>query len=145
MNTSRRIVFDTSTLVSVALCPSSFADRAFSLALKHGVVCVCEQSLERLRFVLSGRKFDRYMAKRVRVAFVDLLRNTGWMCLVFPADVYGIRLPSRGRRNHAIFALAAAAEADAIVSGDNDLLTRKAWRKIPIVPPAEFVSWYDRA
>jgi putative PIN family toxin of toxin-antitoxin system len=145
MNTSRRIVFDTSALASAALCPASAADRAFSLALKHGVVCLCEQSLERLRVVLSQSKFDRYMGKRARIAFVDLLRSTGWMCLVSPAEVSGIHLPSRGRRNQVILALASVAEADAIVSGDNDLLARKAWRKIPILPPAEFVSWYDPA
>ena len=145
MNTSRRVVFDTSTLISAALCPASAADRAFSLALRHGVVCVCEQSLEKLRFVLSGSKFDRYMGKRARMAFVDLLRSTGWMCLVSPADLNGVRPSTRDRRNHVTLALAAAAEADAVVSSDRDLLTRKAWRRIPIVPAAEFAAWYDPA
>jgi predicted nucleic acid-binding protein len=143
MNTSRRVVFDTSTLVSAALRPASDAERAFSLALRHGVICICEQSLESLRSVFIRSRFDPYMAKRARMGFVDLLHSAGWTCLVSAADLSGIRSQRRGRKNSVILALATVAEVDAIVSGEKDLLARKAWRKIPIVSPADFAAWYD--
>ncbi len=145
MNESRRVVFDSSTLVSAALRPSSAAERAFSLALRHGVICICDQSLERLHSVFIRSRLDRFMAKRARMAFVDLLRNTGWTCQVSPADFSGIRSKRRDQRNNVIFALATVAEADVIVSSEKDLLKRKAWRKIPIVSPAEFAAWHNPA
>jgi putative PIN family toxin of toxin-antitoxin system len=143
MNANRRVVFDTSTLVGAALRPASPANRAFSLALRHGVICICEPSLERLRSVLSRSKLDRYLGKRARIAFVDLLANTAWSCLVSEAELSAIRPPCRDRRNHVVLTLATTAEADAIVSSDEDLLARKAWRKIPIVTPSGFAAWYD--
>lgn len=145
MNTGRRVIFDTSTLVSAALRPSSAAECAFSLALRHGSICICNQSLERLHSIFIRSRFDRYMAKRARMAFVDLLRSTGWTCLVSAADFSGIRSQRRDRRNNAILALAAVAEADVIVSSEKDLLARKTWREIPIVSPAEFVAWHNPA
>jgi len=58
MKGSGRVVFDIGTLVSATLRATATADRAFALALRHGVVCVCEQSLERLR-ACSGEKQAR--------------------------------------------------------------------------------------
>ncbi len=145
MNDSGRVVFDTGALVNAALRAASAADRAFSLALRYGVICVCEQSLERLRTVLAKRKLDRYMGKRSRTAFVDLILRNAWACPVSAADLSRIRPPCRDRRNNVVLALAAVAEADIIVSCEADLLRRKAWHRIPIITPAEFVARFDRA
>lgn len=144
MKASGRVVFDTGTLVSAALRPLSAADRALSLALRHGVISVCEQSLERLRSVLSRSKLDRYMGKRARAAFVDVLLRNAWVCTLSAADVSKIRPSCRDRGNNVILALAAAAEADVIVSCEPDLLARKAWRGIPIVTAAAFVDRFNR-
>jgi uncharacterized protein len=138
MNKSGRIVFDTSTLVSAALRASSAAERAVSLTLRNGVVCVCEQSMEQMRAALTKSKLDRYMGKRARMAFADVLLRNAWICPVSKADVSKVRHAGRDRRNNMVLALAAIAEADAIISSEPALLARKTWRGIPIVAPAEF-------
>ena len=144
MNGSGRVVFDSGTLVSAALRATANADRAFSLALRHGMVCVCEQSLERLRAVLGKSKLDRYMGKRARLAFADVLLRSAWACTVSADDVSKIRPRCRDRGNNLILVLAVVAEADFIVSCEPDLLARKAWHRIPIITPAEFVDRFDR-
>ncbi len=145
MKGSGRVVFDTGTLVSATLRATATADRAFALALRHGVVCVCEQSLERLRAVLGKSKLDRYMGKRARLAFAEVLLRNAWACTVSADDVSKIRPSCRDRGNNVILALAAVAEADFIVSCEPDLLARKVWRGIPIITPTEFVDRFDPA
>jgi putative PIN family toxin of toxin-antitoxin system len=145
MSRSRRVVFDTGTLVSAALRHSSPADLALVLALREGVVCFNDATLQHLHSVLNNRKWDRYQAKRTRVSFIDLLRGNAWYCPVSASDLAAIRPRIRDKRSNLILALAAAAEADAVVAIAPDLLARKSWRRIPIVTPAEFVNWYDPA
>lgn len=43
-----------------------------------------------------------------------------------------------------VLALAVAAQADLIVSGDSDLLSLKQYSNIPILDPAEAVAWINR-
>jgi len=141
----RRVVFDTSTLISAALRPSSLADRALATAFQFGVVCICEPLLERLRSVLAGSKWDCYMGKRARLGFVEMLRGAGWNCVVEAPDLAGVRHSARDQRKNIILALAAVAEPDAIISIVPELLSHKTWRRVPIVTPAEFLSWYGSA
>jgi putative PIN family toxin of toxin-antitoxin system len=135
-----RIVFDTSTLVSVVLRPGSVPDRAFSLALRHGVVCACELTIEELRTVLARGKFDRYLGKRMRAGFVEFLHRNAWICPLSASDVSAVKPSCRDRKDNVFLALAAAAEADLIVSSDDDLLACHPWHDIPILSPAEFLS-----
>jgi predicted nucleic acid-binding protein len=106
---------------------------------------VSDATLERLRHVFASNRFDRYMGRRARGAFVDLLNRNASLCQVFPSDLFSVPQRFRDGRNNAILALAVFAEADAIVACSPDLLARKSCRKIPIVTPNEFVSWYDPA
>jgi len=145
MMAGRRVVFDTGSLVSAALRASSPADRALALALRHGVVCVCGQTMQRLRAALSTSKFDRYMRKSARMAFAEMLLRNAWVCPVSPAGQPKPRSAFRNRRNYLVLALAVVGEADVIVSGDTGLLARKAWRRIPIMTPAEFIDRFDPA
>jgi putative PIN family toxin of toxin-antitoxin system len=135
-----RIVFDTSTLVSAALRPGSVPDRAFSLALRHGVICACDLSLEELRAVLLRSKFDRYMGKRARAEFVELLRRNAWICPLSAPEVNAVKPSCRDRKDNMFLALAVAAEADLIVSSDDDLLVCRPWHGIPVPTPAGFLS-----
>jgi len=140
MKARGRVVFDTGALVSAALRESSPEDRALSLVLRYGVVCLCEQSIAKLRTALARSKFDSYMRKRARMAFVAMLLRNAWICPASAMEPKRLRLRRHNRGSSLILALAAAAEADAIVSSKTDLLTRKAWRGIPILTSAEFVD-----
>jgi predicted nucleic acid-binding protein len=48
--------------------------------------------------------------------------------------------PCRDPRDNQFLALALAAEADIVVSSDEDLLVLHPWRGIPVVTPVEFLS-----
>jgi predicted nucleic acid-binding protein len=54
----RRIVFDTSTLVSAALRPGSVPQEALVLGMRYCEVCASQQTLDELRSVLIRTKFD---------------------------------------------------------------------------------------
>jgi len=138
------VVFDTGLLACAALRASSAAHRALWFALRSGLVCVSEQSVERLQALLRKGRLDRYMRKRARVAFISVLLRNAWVCPVSPVDLAKLRPSLRNRGNRLILALAAVAEADLIVSNDADLLARKAWRDIPILTPAEFLDQFDQ-
>jgi len=145
MKMSGRIVFDTGALVGAVLRPGSMAERAFSLALGEGVVCACEPTLERLHTTLSRRSFDRYMGRRARLDFVELLRRNAWICAISASDVAALQPSCRIRRDNVFLALAAAAEARLIVAGSPNLLARNPWHGIAIASPEEFLVLVERA
>ena len=51
--------------------------------------------------------------------------------------------PCRDSRDNKFLALALIADADAIVSSDEDLLTLHPWRGIPILTPTQFLAEYE--
>jgi uncharacterized protein len=144
MNGNPRVVFDSSTLVSVVLRPASPARRAFSLALGLGVICINGAALDRLRAVLSSARFDRFMARRSRLAFVGLLSRNAWLCPSSLSEKRVVRRPRCNRDSRSVLDLAIAGEADVIVSSDRQLLASKSWRRIPIVAPEQFVDGLEQ-
>ena len=140
-----RVVFDTGALVGAALRVTSVADRALSLALRTGVVCLCEQSAESLRSVLRKPRFDTYMGRRARMAFVDVLLGNAWMCPLTDADWAKSRHSRRDPGSNLVLALAGVAEADVIVGSAPGLVARKVWRGIRIVTAAEFLDQFVQA
>lgn len=49
----------------------------------------------------------------------------------------------RDAKDNKYLELALAAQADAIISGDEDLLVLHPWRGIPILRPAEFLRQFS--
>jgi predicted nucleic acid-binding protein len=140
----QRIVFDTATLLSAALRSSSPASRAFSLALTTGVVCSSEPALDHLASVLARRTLDRYMSRRARAGFVDLLRRHAWLCPPPPPS----KSPGKPRSKSVgraepikdLIAFAAAAEADALLTSAPIRRARSSRRTLPILTPEEFIA-----
>ena len=129
----RRAVFDTSTLVSAALRPSSIPERALLLTLEHATVCVCDFALDELGSVPGRDKFDRYLTRSARQEFVSLLRRNALSIQLRQNDIDTVEPSCRDRRDNLFLALAEAAAADVIVGSDEDLLVHHSWRGIPIV------------
>ena len=67
MSDFRRVVFDTSTLVSAALRVGSVPHLALVQAFSEGEVCVSVATLAELENVLLRPKFDRYQSAGVRL------------------------------------------------------------------------------
>jgi putative PIN family toxin of toxin-antitoxin system len=136
---SRRVVLDTSTLVSAALRVGSVPYQALLEALGAWDVCASAETLAELEQVLGREKFDRYLDGALRREFVVLIRRNVHLFAVEDADLMSVDPPCRDSRDNQFLALALVAEADVLVSSDEDLLVLHPWRGIPIVTPAEFL------
>jgi putative PIN family toxin of toxin-antitoxin system len=140
MSGPQRVVFDTSTLVGVALKVGSVPHRALSFALDHCEVCVSAATLMELDEVLSRDKFDRYMPRGTRLALASLLRLHAHHVEVTTADEAALQPPCRDPKDNKFLALAQLGVADILVSSDDDLLTLHPWCGIQVVTPAAFVA-----
>jgi len=138
MSRIRRVVLDTSTLVSATLRTGSIPDQALSKALDSCLLCASEKTLAELEQVLERGKFDRYRDLESRRAFVAMIRLHSHLFAVDLADFSAVVPPCRDPKDDQFLALAMAAEAGAIVSSDHDLLVLNPWRGIRILSPAEF-------
>ena len=145
MSRNRRVVVDTSTLVSAALYTGSIPDQALSKALKYFDLCASVETLAELAQVLPRGKFDRYRDRDSRLAFVATMRLRSHLFAVDLADVSAVDPPCRDPKDNQFLALAQVAEADVLVSSDEDLLVLHPWRGIPILTPSKFLERFPKA
>ena len=140
MSRIRRVILDTSTLVSAALRTGSVPAQVLLQALRTCEVCASVKTLDELAQVMDRKKFDRYLDRQSRRAFVSLMRRHVHLFTVQPADLTAVDPPCRDHGDDKFLALALASEADALVSSDDDLLVLHPWRGIPIMTPADFLD-----
>ena len=93
--------------------------------------------LDELREVLRRPKFIKQPQRTGRTA-AALLRDYRRLALRVRNRQLTRRI-SRDVDDDAVLACALAAKADFVVSGDDDLLSLKAFRGIRIIPPGELV------
>jgi len=136
----RRVVFDTSTLVSASLRVGSVPHQALVKALGCCVLCASTETLAELDRVLRRKKFDRYLDQDSRLAFVALIRRNVQLFAVGEADMLALQPACRDAEDNKFLALTVVGEVDVLVSSDEDLLVLHPWRELPIVTPAEFLT-----
>src|SRR5574337_188988 len=110
------------------------AAQAVDLALAHGVLRVSEATLEELTEVLARPEFDPYVSRQERQGFIALL---GGVDRVLPIHhhIHACCDP----RVDKFLDVALAGAAQALITGDQDLLALHPFHGIPILNPAEFV------
>jgi putative PIN family toxin of toxin-antitoxin system len=135
----RRVVFDTSSLIGAALRIGSSPDKALALGLLGWEVCASAETLAELEKVLERRKFDRYLSRDSRRAFVSLLRQRANVWSGWVADSSDLKPPCRDPQDNKFLALALAVRAEVLVSSDKDLLVLHPWQGISIMTPSGFV------
>ena len=140
MNRILRVVLDTSTLVSAALRKESIPHQALVHALGSCHVCVSADTLGELERVLRRRKFDRYLDRESRGAFVTLIRRHSRLFSAQDAVKIDVHPLCRDPKDNQFLSLALAVEADALVSSDEDLLVLNPWHGVPILTPGEFLA-----
>jgi len=143
MRRLRTVILDTSTLVSAALKAGSKPDQALLKALKSCQVCACAETLAELEQVLDRAKFDRYASQEDRRAFVRLIRQNFHLFVLEDDWMTALQPACRDPKDAPFLALALAAEADILVSSDQDLLVLHPWHGIQILTPAEFLAGPD--
>jgi predicted nucleic acid-binding protein len=83
---SRRVILDTSTLVSAALRIGSVPYQALLEALGSWDLCASVETLAELEQVLGREKFDRYLDRASRREFVALICRNIHLFAVQNAD-----------------------------------------------------------
>jgi putative PIN family toxin of toxin-antitoxin system len=135
-----RVVFDASSLVGAAIRPGSIPDRALQIALGSCEPCVSAETLAELNEVLHRKRFDRYVSFTDRMAFLRIVQTRSSHIAVSPLLVDSVKRLCRDVKDEKYLALCLAAEADILISSDQDLLILNPWNGIPILTPAEFLA-----
>jgi len=134
MKASKRYVFDTNTLISAAIFRNSIPANALEAAIASGFLLFSLETQDEFFSVLTRTKFDRYLTQSERVDFVEFLTQYHLLIEEVP-HVAACRDP----KDDKFLALAIAAGASAIVTGDDDLLVLNPFRGAAILTPAEFL------
>ena len=139
MSFVKRVVMDTSTLVSAVLLPQSTPRQAFLKALAIGVLCVSPATLIEMELVLMRKKFDRYLDQKTRLDFLAMYRTHARLFPVSEAEETALPLSCHDPRDNKFLALALGCSADVLVSSDDDLLTLNPYQGIPVLSPQRFL------
>ncbi|MFZ4701691.1 MAG: putative toxin-antitoxin system toxin component, PIN family [Candidatus Methylumidiphilus sp.] len=129
------IVFDTSTIIGAVLFPESPPARAFyHAAINHQLVASGE-TLNELREVLCREKFNQWRTEAERTKFLALYLDVVGIVVV-TSQVQDCRDP----KDNKFLSLACSAEADCIVTSDDDLLVLHPYRGIQIVTVRQYLE-----
>lgn len=139
MTTIRRVVFDTSTLVSAALRPDSVPYQSLHRAMRFCDICASKETLDELKKVLARNKFRRYLPDGASRQFVRMVEGKVRLFVVRDLECLAANSPCRDSGDNKFLTLAWECEADAIVSSDEDLLVLDPWNEVRILRPADFL------
>lgn len=135
MSRVRRLVLDTNVLVSAALFNGSIPHRALLKARSDAILLASEDTLAEFRRVLLLEKFDKNIERDLREAVFDEYLK---QCTVIPipTPIHVCRDP----RDDKFLEAALHGRADAIVTGDHDLLSLDPFLEVRIIAPALFLE-----
>ncbi|HTW56724.1 MAG TPA: putative toxin-antitoxin system toxin component, PIN family [Terriglobales bacterium] len=128
-----RIVVDTNVFVSAVIFPLSIPRQAVNLVLEHGLLLLSEPTYEELIRVLRRAKLDGYVSPERREAFVGQLGSVA----EFVPIIQLVR-ECRDPKDDKFLEVALNGRADAIITGDTDLLAMHSWRGIAILSPIDY-------
>lgn len=131
----KRWVIDTNVLIARLLIPNGVPARAVDRALNEGVLLVSDETLAEIVEVLSRPKFDRYVSVADRQHFLELLGGVARRVPVTHQMAI-----CRDPRDDKFLHVALNGEADALVTGDADLLVLHPLHGIEILSPADFLA-----
>lgn len=135
MSSDKRIVFDTSTLVSAVLKPQSIPARAVSWGWEVAEVVVSSETLEEVRVVLNRDRLDAFQDREVRLAFFEHYQA---MTVLHP--VTETIVACRDPKDDKFLSLAVSVGASLLISSDEDLLVLQRFRGVTILRPKQFVD-----
>jgi putative PIN family toxin of toxin-antitoxin system len=130
-----RLVIDTNVCVSHLLLPDSIPEQAVNLAFRHHTVILSEALLLELEAILAHPKFNPYVTRKERGNFLRKLHR-----LSEPITIIQRIEACRDPKDNFLLELAVNGRADAIVTGDRDLLALHPFRGIAVLTPARFIA-----
>jgi putative PIN family toxin of toxin-antitoxin system len=130
-----RLVLDTNVFVSALLFDTSTSGRVLEHAAGHGQLIFSDSTQRELIAVMTSPKLDKYVAAASREAL--LLRIAP---LIELTTVWQPVRICRDPHDDAVLEAAVHGSADAIVTGDKDLLALHPFAGIAIVTPADYLA-----
>ncbi len=135
MIAEKRLVLDTNLLVSGMLFQSSTPRQAIVKAHNEAILLASEATLAELLEVFLRPKFDRAARLELREA---LIRAYIQRCRI--VAVYSAIQACRHPKDDNFLSLAVDGNADAIITGDLDLLSLNPFRGILILTPQQYLA-----
>ncbi|HEY3269228.1 MAG TPA: putative toxin-antitoxin system toxin component, PIN family [Armatimonadota bacterium] len=132
---TRRVVVDTNVMVSALLSASGSPRKVVDHIRLHGTFLASEETVAEIAAVLHRPKFLRYITPSERDDFIQTY--TAAAELVTVTERVEV---CRDARDDMFLEVALNGRADAIVSGDADLLDLNPFRGILILSPSEYLT-----
>ena len=131
-----KLVVDTNVLLSGAAWSGTASRLVDALLAGEATLCLSESVLAELADVLHREKFHARLEQRGQSATVILARFREVAQIIKPSAM-AVPASLRDPDDLHVLACAVAATADAIVTGDNDLLALEKFEGIPIIEVRE--------
>jgi putative PIN family toxin of toxin-antitoxin system len=130
-------VFDTNSLISAHLLPTSLTRKAYDIAWEKGVLAHSRDTFSELVEVFTRSKFDKYLSLDDRLKAISLLELRSQLI-----EVKESIIACRDPKDDIYLSLAVTVKADCLVTGDKDLLVLHPFRDIPILSPSDFLNTF---
>lgn len=135
---NRYFIFDTNTLISAHILANSVSYKALNLARQIGIIACTLETFKEFEISFTRNKFEKYLSYNRR--YVDLVEMKSYIeFFIVKQNISICRDPDDDK----FLALAVAANASCIVTGDKDLLILNPYENIPILSPAGFLSYFS--
>ncbi len=137
MKKINRLVFDANVVISAMMFPDSIPGKALVKGMETGVVLVSMETLSELAVVALSEKFEKYLPLKKRQTLLE--QFSALATLVPVTDEITL---SRDPKDDKYLSLAKSAHADAIITGDTDLLELNPFERISIISPSDFLKLF---
>ena len=132
-----RLVIDSNVWIAALISPTGTARQLVDAVLDRGIdILMSESTFGELASRLDRPKFARYREPEAWNLFLSELVELG----LWHEDAGTATGTSRDVDDDKFLALAVTGQADAIISGDGDLLELVVHEGIPILTPAQFLQ-----
>lgn len=133
-----RVVVDTSVWVSALLWGGVPNEILYLARTQQLSIFASEELLQEIETSLNKRKLQRRIQQRGATAeyFLSVARALSQLCPTISVDVPELRDP----KDLKILAAAVASNAEALITGDSDLLVLGEFQGIPILTPQAFLT-----
>jgi putative PIN family toxin of toxin-antitoxin system len=134
---AERLVIDSNVWIAALISPTGAARQLVDAVLDHDIdILMSEETFAELVSRLDRPKFDRYRETQAWNLFLsELVELSSWH-----EDAGTAAGISRDADDDKFLALAVTGQADAIISGDSDLLELVTLEGIPVLTPAKFLQ-----
>mgnify|MGYP006392432779 CR=1 FL=1 len=131
-----RLVIDSNVWIAALISPTGTARQLVDAVLDHDIdILMSEATFAELVSRLDRPKFDRYREQEAWNLFLSELVELA----LWHEDTGTATGISRDPDDDKFLALAVTGQADAIISGDRDLLELAAHEGVPVLSPAQFL------